>query len=134
MYIAIGRTKGGADDNLPTWRNIYPLRNANSENTSWLIYPIGSSTRLENDAKGNRMKRKLACTKCLETKVSMHEVSGDERVIRRTRQMKGGETVRELRLSIWIISIILFVHFSLVNTFLPIICRLTQSVSGFRFP
>ena len=51
----------------------------------------------------------------------MHEVSGDERVIRRTRQMKGGETVRELRLSIWIISFILFVHFSLVNTFLPII-------------
>ena len=47
----------------------------------------------------------------------------DGRVIRRTRQMKGGESVRELRLSI---IIILFVHFFLVNKFLPILCRFTH--------
>ena len=55
----------------------------------------------------------------------MHKESGDERVIRRTRQIKGGESDRELRL-LWIISIILFFHFLLVNTFLPILYRFTH--------
>ena len=34
-----------------------------------------------------------------ETKVSMHEESGDGRVIRCMRRMEGGKFVRELRLS-----------------------------------
>ena len=59
-----------------------------------------------------------------ETRVSMQEESGDGRVIRGTKQMKGGES--ESSGFSWIISIIFFVHFLLVNTFLYSVDLLTS--------
>jgi len=52
-------------------------------------------------------------------KVSINKESEDGRLTRCRRRMKGGELVRELRLSMKLVSF-LFVHFLLVNMFFPI--------------
>ena len=53
------------------------------------------------------------------------ETSLNGRSTRHSRRMNGGEYARELQLSM-IHCIILFLHFFLVNTLFPILCRFTH--------
>ena len=85
-----------------------------------LIHPLGDRQGLENKAGVNGMTWAKA-----ETKTSCDEGSEE---LPRSRRMKSGESATRAPAfyeSIFI-SIILFVHFLLVNTFFPILCGFTH--------